>query len=421
MNSLSDKVFQYGLARAAFWDDGAYSFTSKDGHLTLEPDRLPANNKWLFVVGRRHYFESVRDYPIGNLSDVKKVLKNEPWRFPYRGLLLNSVERLSDQSHRVTSWVIKQPVIDSLPNRPIWVLPETACIKHLSEGRVLTLERLGETVYISDTPDGLVSSLGQWEAFVGRVGNTDATTDYDQSGALRFVNSDAVLALLSGVKRNFKVSPFRFFMGLDRQKIHAYPWHNAVKLSLAMCLCYLLTSSIYLVIAVAWVDHHMLEKRTKSESSIVLRKEIGVYNELKEKVQRVTSEMAPLWVAWDLAIDMESRGISFRAFNSADDAVTFFLSSTSAIDELIWLTADSRVASAEFALPVRAYNDSEQYAIKVTFDPKLVVSPNSNSRMVLDEIVPYEKTPREPQSTLDGDVIEPKSPKDLRINGQAPL
>jgi hypothetical protein len=366
LKSVAENLFSIMLARIGFWSGGLHDFRSNDSQTRLDPVADDSDRKWLVVVGREHYFESVKDYPIGHVGDLKKLLKNEPWRFPYKGVRLNRVERLTDQSHRVTSWVIKQEVLGGLSARPLWILPESVCLEVLLDNSVLELDRLGKKVHVAVTADGLLSSLGQEGSFNSRLGSGWASPELGGRSSAKLEGSAAVESILLGVMRSLRSAPFQFFIGFDKEKISSYQWLNSIKLSAAIGLTYLAITTGYLLIAQAWVDFRLAASTLKSEPSMLIRKDLAGYRARVDEFTEAMQGTYPMWVAWDVLLDLKDIGVAFRAVNSTPPLVTYYLTAANATDVLAWLAKDPRVVNAEFALPVRKVGGADQFAIKIT-------------------------------------------------------
>ena len=372
LKNWADTIFKKILLRVGFFSTEIYDFSTDGSQAKLVRGTACAEKKLLVVVGRNHYFESTRDYPIGHKGDLKKLLKNEPWRFPYKGVLINRIDRLNQQSHRVTSWVIKNEVFDSLESRPLWVLPESACVEQLANEAVIELDRLGGKVYVSVSPDGLLSSLGQKELFLGRTGSSAAPKQIGQSSISKLAGSEAVECLLVGIMQALKKAPSCFYIGLDTQKPNLGTLKRSLKLSAAIGLSYLAVTTGFLFFANSWVDYKLGVSSVQAETSLEIRAKIGEYRNEIKAINYLMGDLPPLWVAWDVLLDLQDQDVTFRAVNSSADAVTYYLTAPRATDVLSWLSQDSRVASAEFSVPVRERSGMEEFAIEVFLNKRLV-------------------------------------------------
>lgn len=366
MKFVLDKISSSIRNRIGFWCHGLYDLAGKEAPALCRSE-ISLPNKWIIVVGRGHYFESVKEYPIANIGDLKKVIKNEPSQFPFEGLLFYKIEPLPQQSSRVTFWVVRDDFLADLPNRPLLIIPESACVGVLSSGDAFAFDRLGEVVYLSETVDGIASSVGQRETFLHKIGwGLDESEDNEQE--LKELNEAAFLdMLLSGIYHNLIHSPARFFIGFSEANIGMFDWKLGAKLSMILPVIYLIATSLYISAANYWLDSQLLRKEAVTETWVGFRKEFDATNSLAKEIEIILSGIKPLWIAWDVFIDLNTEDVYPRAVNSMSNTVTYYLTAQRATDVLHALSNDNRVISAEFVVPVRKVNGLEQFAVKVTF------------------------------------------------------
>lgn len=370
VDRVTDRLKAVLLGRVGFFCNGHYDISINKSNLTWSPNSDAISNKWVVIVGRGHYFESVRDYPIGHLGDLKQVLKNEAWRFPYQGLLLNKIERLSENSHRITSWVIRPEVLEGFSRRPILIIPESECLAHAAAQKIVVLQRLDETLYISAAADGLVSSLGHQSMFLDKVGKSATTLAGElNAGVLRFVEPNSTAEVLKGLWGMLKLVPLHLFGGVDLGSLRAYSWGQGMSLSALALFAYLSLTSLYLVVANIWVDHQLKADRDQAELSLQSRQNISINHARANAMGAAIADIQPLWVAWDVVLDLQVDGVIFRAINSNAAGVTFFITAKKATAVLERLSQDERVQNAVFVQPVRTVKGLEQTALLVSFRP----------------------------------------------------
>ena len=365
---FADKCLDIILLRIGFWSNGMYHFLGSGSEVSLSNTFVSSKRKWLVVVGREFYFESVRDYPIGHSGDLKKLLRHETWRYPYRGVLFLRIKRLSEHSHRVTSWVVKSEVLAALGGRPFWILPESVCVEAISDGAITVLQRLGQSLKVAVLPNGLTSGLDHDTSTSNHLGSGWGGTQYPGRSIANLEGSAAVESILLGVFASLKVSPLQFFVGFDKAKIASYSWVTGLKLAICLSVVYLASVSFYLLAANGWVEYRLDRAAQQSESSLMIRSDLRRYRGLLDGVNSSVSGVYPMWVAWDVLLDLTEIGVSFRAVNSTPPAVTYYMTADRATDVMSWLSQDPRVATADFALQVRRVGQSEQFAIKATFN-----------------------------------------------------
>ena len=130
--TLKSRLLSTALTRVGFWSGKMYDFSLDSGAITLCENKSPDVRKWIVIIGRSQYFESQKIYPIGQSRDVKKAIRHEAWRFPYPGKHLFKILMETENSHRVSSWVIKSDIIDNFHKKPFFIVPESACVEQLA-------------------------------------------------------------------------------------------------------------------------------------------------------------------------------------------------------------------------------------------------------------------------------------------------
>ena len=122
------KVKAFASNHIGYFADKVYDFSLSDEAVPNKLIESSGYQKRIMVMGREHYHESVRDYPVGNVKDLKSILASQINVSPYESYEFFLVDRLSDDSHRVTSWHIKHASIESLTYRPWILVPESVCV-----------------------------------------------------------------------------------------------------------------------------------------------------------------------------------------------------------------------------------------------------------------------------------------------------
>lgn len=355
--------------RIAFWSNGLFDVDGAKDHLQFASALQNSPSKWVVIVGREHYFESFKDYPIGNLRDLKKVVKNEVWSFPFEGIRFSHFERLSEQMHRVTSWVVKSEVLDSLTSVPWFLVPETACVAALPNIQAVSLGRLGKKLHVANVSSGLVSSIFPDDE--SRSSLSLSMRDHFKSS----INTDAEWVeisaksspsfIIKGMGELIMRAPFRFLVPIGFDFTAYYPWAKALKLCASLGLCYLLLTSMYLRGLGYWLDHRIHSIGDNAETSLELRRDIVRQTAQLESVEEVLTEVQPLWAVWDILLDLAADDVTFSAINGSDSGVVFYAQAARASEVLSRLLQDSRVVSAEYAAPVSQQGEGQRFAIRV--------------------------------------------------------
>jgi hypothetical protein len=394
---LKGQVTGLCLIRIGFWSDGLFRFSSNAVALSIGADS-DQQAKFITILSRECYFETVREYPIGRQSDLKKILAAEQVPGPHQGPRFDKLVRTSDSSFSVTSWVVKQSVVAALPNRPWLLVPETACLNANGHGGEVLANRLGKSLTIRSGPDGIKSALTAGSADSAGAPNnlglyTQAPLLASQDGNRHIAEEQFPSELLRGLKQILWASPLLFILPPDRSAIRQYPWVRAAKLSSFIFAGYIAVSSVYLHGMQLFTDYRIDRVLEGSQIAVALQKETAV---LKSSILELNQSLAntePNWIVWDLAIGLVEDGVIFTAINNTNGRIKFHGSAQKASVILSKLVDDPRVVSADYASAVLNRRGKETFVIEFELNPEIqattpqvgLASDPTESSLVADE------------------------------------
>ena len=373
LNDVVERARRLLFSKVGFWAGQIYDLMPGDNPSQWMLRAHSTKSKWVLIVGREHYHESVTEYPIGSLRDLKKALKIEPWSFPYEGVRLVQITRTTPQSHRVTNWIVKADVLDHQETRPIFMVPETACLQVLAASGPVSISRLGKTVLIISSDTGIASGIESeskgdsalhfWKSQL--LSLSGQPHDFPVSPV---EETDFASQLVNGLTRIVKQSPLDFFVPPERAVRGSYPWHKAAKMALLAGIAYLSLSSLYLVLTDAWVEHRLTAIQTDSTAVQKLRKDVRFMQSEINEVAGVFSEVAPLWVTWDVVTDLLKKGVTVSRINSVDGSVTITATAPKASEILSYLSDDARVSEVKYAQPIRQAGELQSFGVNMKFN-----------------------------------------------------
>ena len=372
---LSQTLDRILLSQVGFFADQLYAFSLSSGIYSLESVESSQLRPRVVVVGREHYHESVKDYPVGDARDLKKILSAQSLPSPYPGQVFQVIKRLSGQSHRVTTWVIKTTSIEALTHRPWLLIPETMCILQLwSSPALITIPRPGGQVTVAIGESGVFSFLASKETDSRQPTLIESSTSYfgDVRPQIETPTSiDAVEILWRGLIKTLLSTPMSFMLSIERSS--AYPWSKAGKLSATIFAAYMLSSSVVLLGADRWFDFRLDQMQEKTTEPLGIRRELRARSRSLSAMNDIVKTMTPTWTVWEIFLGLQDSKTSFTAIAYSNGAGTLSGLADRATDVLSQLGKNKRVKTAEFKSPVRKRRDGEQFVIEAVLDSKVKI------------------------------------------------
>lgn len=375
-------ISRFFLARVVFWSSGFYQFVAESSNVALRAVASGSRpSAWFVIVGREDYFESVCDYPVGDLSDVKRILEQDVYQKPFQGEIFQSIKRLSGQAHRVNTWVIKEAVFAHLGSRPLFLVPESACIDAVESSPSILIERLGKKVLVVKSINGLTSgyvgddsSLEQFELIQRQLlshSGVNAAQSIVEYGSKRTHS-----ALFRGMLKVVLREPATFFRKPDLTAFATYDWLRGFKLTIMAVIVYVIVTSAYLMSSNYWIKQRLADLAEPVSHAMSVKLSVDKLTSKLSDIQSVFLSMQPSWKIWDIELDLVAQGVKVIKTISNGSGITYFLEAESATEVLTYLSQDQRVAEAEFLNQVRRINDRDIFAIKLSlvYEPILADS-----------------------------------------------
>lgn len=362
------------VARVGFYADAIHTFSYQNGSLFLEPLADDENPRFLvMVVAREHYFESVKTYPIGNLRDLKNVVSQETWRFPYKGKKFERFEVLSEQSSRVTSWIVKDKIFNQLGKRPLLIIPETAAISAVLDSPSLVYVRSGRTVRLVESAEGLFSSVTDDQHSNSKNDQQIQSAPFGLSGfgdlkGQILDSTQFAKKLLSGVQVLLTSDPIRFRFPIGAAQNRLFPWVTASKLLSSLFLCYLFVTTVYISVSDQLLDSRIDRLTTMIAPISQVKKENVNYRNQVNLIDEAFGSVMPNWVVGDIILNLIKQGASIRSSRSEDSSVVLFLEAPRATEIFDSLSRDQRINSVEYAFPVSQSGNKQRFALKIVLN-----------------------------------------------------
>lgn len=312
----------------------------------------------VLVLGREHYVERRRQYPVRSWRDLHRVLKLELADSPGT---LTLIGPLHDDRREVTFYEPRAGSVERV-GRALWVVPETAPLAAaLAPADVVAVDRDGFRYFLAGSgqsqPAGGAIPTAELFALAVGAGGERPISVWDRE--------ESRMRLLSGLRR----MPPDAWLRLLRPSLEAR-WQVAWKPLATLAAGGLV---VYLVLASAWLAG---AQRARAGALEALGPEVETLLGTQREVQRLEVEQRAIgeilagrhdtYEVWRLAAEIWRRGAILTGLQLADTRLTLRGTAPDATDVLAAIAAAPGVADARFSAPVRREAAGEEFAISLT-------------------------------------------------------
>jgi len=391
---IANSVGSILASQGGYFADKLYRFTiaaNQQVNIEQVQNKNTAKPRWL-VVGREHYFETSKEYPIANKRDLKQALKFEDNVAPFQGITLQAIERIDEQNHRVTFWVLKPHVLDFLPATPWLILPETYLLaKALNKNdkydkgdkndkndtsnkeiNFATIECINKSLFLSKTGQGITSGIQSPQAPTAESFAllSGSPLNNENGQVVLFPFSSFTQLLYNGIKSLDFIALHGFFIKRKSIDWQNYPWKQASVICTITFALHLALSSGWLVYKQHALDQKLSGQITKVNQALNLQKQYKKQSQWQQTLITPLKKQVPYWNVWPIILESISVGTVIKSIHYKNDKIMMSgvaNKSIKATDVLAKLAKNPYVESPTFSKPVRKYKNKEEFTISFNF------------------------------------------------------
>lgn len=370
LNTVKNAFKGLIASKGGYFSDSLYSLDKSSSVFepTKKSEDVDFNPIWL-IVGRQHYFETTKEYPIANLKDVKQAIELDDSLAPFDGVKLYKIERVDDKKHRATLWVIPKTLFENFKSKPLFVFPESYLFSLAIKSQINTfsIELADKQLFVSKNNNGLYSAvrsqnLPSLQSFVLSTGNFSEGLQADNV----YQKEESLSLLRTGLKKLLLSNFTSFVLPREKKAWRDYPWRSISAICILSLTLYLAGVSSWLVYKDSKLSSEIEETRSRTTSSLsaqkAYQKELSDLKQLNLPIEKVEE----YWQIWPLVILVGQAGTEVRAIQYKNQ--TYTLRGTSAKDKkatevLAQISEFENVTSASFSQPVREYRGREEFVI----------------------------------------------------------
>lgn len=400
MSTLSNILNSFLKHRAAYLSDVLYRFSESNNSLSL----VAASNvkginsaPRLLILGREHYFETSKLYPIANRSEVKKAALLDDISAPYTGKRLFSIHKVDEQSHRVNFWIIPNSVIEQYGDSVKIVLPESyVWAKSIEQqDNFININCTNRSLIVYNGKRKLSSGLiGKGIRSVGEFALVSGLSQPDENEV--FITADNQCKYLVSGLKNITVEQWPgFWLSAQGEKKANFPWRAIVSTTMACGIVYLLITSGWILYKDNQLNTELDSQRLAINEALDSQKDYLNIQQQNALLAEPLSSQEPHWRVWLVVKEIASTGAKIRAIDYRFQKVTIDASTakgSSATSVLELLTNNPLITDAHFSKPISRSLGQEVFSIRFSLAASELVDENtanlpssSNSKEVNNE------------------------------------
>jgi hypothetical protein len=319
-----------------------------------EPGTAPA---LVVLLGREHYVERRRRYPIASRRDLEAVLRQE---LSGAAPTLTLVSPVQDDRREVTFYELK-PEVTAQVGRTVWLVPESlALAATLAPGEIATVARAGFRYFVaasgtSQPSGGALANAGLYALASGL--DAGALTEVGEHGLRE--------RLLTGLRRLPVDAWLRLRLASQRERA-AIDWKPAVTLAGAALIGYLALASGYLMLTQHSRAKALDGLGSEVESLLVAQRDVDRMLAEQQGLAAVVAQRRSTYRLWQVASVAWSKGAEIASVELRDDKLIVRGNAPVATDVLGAVSVIPGVANARFSSPVRSGRQGrEEFAISL--------------------------------------------------------
>ena len=319
------------------------------------------SEKWALVavIGREHYVERRKRYPISNRSDIARIISIET-----RGCkdVFIRIGALVDSAREVQFFDLTTNKFPLSPRSFFWVPESVALASGLAADDIAAVCRGEISYYLSG------KGINQF-----RGGAIVSPTLFRMAAGLALKGTDSefreddVRAALPRALWKLRLEDWLSFVGPELKSALHDLWKPTSVSIMGVVLLYLAVVSIYLSSGLALRQYQIERLGAEVAPLLEAQRKIDSLVGERKTIQRIVESKIAAWPMWEVAADIWSGGGSITNLSFKGGDVIISGTAPSAIKTLERLSARKDVAWARFDAGVRQSGEGELFVIRFRF------------------------------------------------------
>lgn len=367
MNNYINKLITGNLL---YYDKKILSVNVKDSSVENQAGQNKKNG--LIILGRSHYFETVKTFPFDNIRDIRNAISFDIGAYsPFKTELffLKKIDESGGKT-RVNIWFVKQEVAELLKlYTPRFIIPETYLFSYTSkkkESKLVINKENGEQLFVSAEDDivrSLISNI-ELNAFIGFCRSVGSSS-MDKVD----IKSSEIVNLFEDVIHSMTFSDFIVFIIKDMISFEGIIKQSKILISI-LTIVYIVYLGSYSYFVSTTLDRLKTEDNSIStriteliENRDKIRKDLAIQNELIRLFNDYTGKFELLERLDNLipiSADIDSLSIKDRNGEISGSA-------TNAVDLINILTNNKMLTAVKFISPLQKDKKTGNERFRISF------------------------------------------------------
>lgn len=320
-------------------------------------DEPADRSAWCVILGREHYQETRRRYPIRRWIDLQRVVRLELADRPRSIALIGPVV---GDDREVVFFDISAEATAERFDAMFWV-PETVLLKAaVPAGRVVTIDRHGHRYFLAD--NGVSQSAGgalQSADLFSLAAGVPGTPVEEPVSTARILDTLPKALLRLGVSQ-------WWFLRAPGSTQRSLEWALPVgAVAGVFLIVYLAVGSAYLMGMEAWRSYSIERLGSEVTTLIAKQRAVDLLSQEAQGLNVVIQSQKPVWPVWGLITEVWKANGAVAGINLVDDRLVVRGSAPVATDVLSALSKLADYEDAKFDAAVRQGGRGQEYVISL--------------------------------------------------------
>lgn len=359
---------QLMLSRTAVLTDQLYAITVSKDTPVYRYNKQPPSRIDCLIVGKEHYSEKNRAYPLQSAKELRKILQLEVQSCPRHYHYMIGPYR--DGQRVVTSWQIEPSILTGLDIKPLLILPESALLLPDKREQLLTLTRGGRTFWLtrrqgqllSVEKKGLIASKMMFLASAGINEQIESVELNEHEYLATMVKALVPIGLkhLLGFKTSLRT-------------VATIDWPSHLKLSgggaVILLLGYFALGSLYLNIRLNIAQQESAGYRESTQAVFTLNNQVAALEKEFSQLAAVVNQVNSPSIIWRVLAPLATQGITVKKLLMLPSGqFVVDLEADKATQVLALFSRDSAIIAAKFRGQSTVVKDKERFSISFTIN-----------------------------------------------------